>query len=526
MGETALILRLAEDGRLLAQVDPGTDRPPLDAGLVRAQLSAEGLSDLFVDQSAVADLLRAYANSPDRIELAIGERRDGLCTISVDEDKSAARLTIVPPFGGEAVNAGQVHNALRAAGVVAGILGEEITAAVAAGVARDLVVARGQDPVDGNDATFVSLLPEAEERRPHVDEHGIIDYHDLGQITSVRAGEPLMRRIPPTAGENGYDVKGRVLKARAGRNTPFASGLKGAKVSPTDPNLLCAVISGRPTVGPTGVTVEPIVAFPHVDTSTGHIDYDGSVMVHGDVRSGMRIRASRDVVIGGSVGAAQITAGGKIVVKGGVIGGGDADGSGQGHAVITCKGPFQAGFLEYATVESAAEILVGDHAMHSTLNAGSRVVIGGPGARTGQVRGGTVSASGIVKAVTFGSPMGVKTVVRVGVEAPHRARLKVVEQEITAAEKKEADLQKAVAGRHLPKEEQALAAVSEQLITLREEATRLKTCLTLAARARVIVEHKIHSGTEIHIGALTWPSRDDHASGVFRVQDGEIVFGA
>jgi uncharacterized protein (DUF342 family) len=527
VGDTALILGLRVDNeRLLAVVEAGTDRPPLDAATVREELAAQGLSNLYVDENALARLLTAYADSSERIELPIGERRHGVCSVDVVEDKSAASLTLVPPYGGDPVTADQIHEALKTAGVVAGILPEEIEAALAEGSAADRVVARWRNVTHGEDATFVSLLPEAEERRPHADEHGIIDYRDLGQIAAVRAGEPLMRRIPATAGENGYDVSGRVLTARPGKNVPFSHLTKGAKVDPADANLLCAAISGRPIVSPTGISVEPVVVLPHVDISSGHVDFDGTVSVQGDVSSGMRIKASGDVVIGGSVGAARITAGGKIVVKGGVIGGGEADASAQDRAVIRCQGLFQASFLEYADIESSSEILIEDHCMYSTLAAGPRVVVGGPGSKTGHIRGGTVSAAALVKAVTFGSPLGVKTTIRVGFDAKHRARLIVVEKDIEANEKRAADLQKAVAGHRHAKDEQALATVVEQLGRLREEATQIKAFLTLAAGARVVVDRRIYSGIEIHVGSRCWTSHDDHANGVFRLIEGEIVFGS
>ena len=522
-----MILRLHEDNqRLLAVVEAGTDRPPLDAAVVRKQLAAQGLSTLYVDENALARLLTAYAESPERIELPIGERRNGGCMVDVAEDKSVASLTLVPPCGGDPVTADQIHDALKTAGVVAGILPDEIEAALAAGSAADRVVARWQDARDGEDATFESLIPEPEERRPHADEHGLIDYRDLGQMAAVRAGDPLMRRIPATPGENGYDVSGQVLKATPGRNTPFSNLIKGAKVDPTDANLLRAEISGRPIVGSTGVSVETVVVLPQVDISTGHVDFDGSVDVRGDVGSGMRIRATGDVFIGGSVGAARITAGGKVVVKGGVIGGGEDDESAEDHAVIRCEGLFQASFLEYAQIESSSEILVDDHCMYCTLAAGPRVVVGGAGSKTGHIRGGTVSAATLVKAVTFGSPVGVKTTVRVGFDAQHRARLIVVEKEIEANEKREADLRKAVADLHSEKDEQELAKVVEQLDGLREEATRIKAYSTHGAGARVVVDRNIYSGTEIHIGSRCWTSHDDHANGVFRLREGEIVFGA
>jgi uncharacterized protein len=527
VGDTALILRFREDNeRLLAIVEPGTDRPPLDAAVVREQLAAQGLSDRYVDEDALARLLTAYAESPERIELPIGERRNGACSVNVVDDKSVASLTLVPPCGGDPVTADQIQDALKTAGVAAGLLPGEIEAALAEGSVTDRVVARGKNVKDGEDATFVSLIPEPEERRPHTDEHGLIDYRDLGQMAAVRAGDPLMRRIPATAGENGYDVSGRELKAKPGKNTPFSPAIRGAKIDPADADLLCAAISGRPIVGPAGVSVEPVVVLPAVDISTGNVDFDGAVNVQGNVSSGMRIRATGDVLISGSVGAARITAGGKVVIKGGVIGGGEADASAEDRAVILCQGPFQASFLEYAQIESSSDILIDDHCMFSTLAAGARVVVGGTGSKTGHIRGGTVSAATLVKAVTFGSPMGVKTTIRVGFDAQHRARLIAVEKEIDANAKREADLQKAVDEHHHEKDEQELAKVVEQLGRLREEAAQIKSYVTLEAAARVVVDRKIHSGTEIHIGNRCWTSHDDHANGVYRLHEGEIVCAA
>jgi uncharacterized protein (DUF342 family) len=183
--------------------------------------------------------------------------------------------------------------------------------------------------------------------------------------------------------------------------------------------------------------------------------------------------------------------------------------------VIRCEGAFQATFLEYAQIESSSDILIDDHCMHCSRAAGSRVVVGGTGAKTGQIRGGTVSAATLVKAVTFGTPVGVKTIVRVGFDAQHRARLAVVEKEIEANEKRAA----------AEKDEQALAKLVEQLGHLREEAGRIKAYSTPAAAPRVVVDRNIYSGTEIHMGGRCWTSHDDHASGVFRLKEGDIVFG-
>jgi uncharacterized protein (DUF342 family) len=524
-GDATLILRFRDD-QLFAVVEPGSERSPLDARAVRALLAAQGLSKLHVDEDAIARLLKAYAESPERIELAIAERRNGSCRVHVSEDKSVALLTLIPPSGGDPVTIEQVDQALDAAGVVAGILPDEIEAALAEGAVVGRVIARGRHAEHGIDSTFVNLLPEPEERRPQANEEGIIDFRDMGRMTSVREGDLLMRRIPATPGDDGYDVSGQVTKATPGRTVPFPRSLRGVRVDPADPNALCAAISGRPIVDEAGASVEPVVFLPRVDISTGHVDFEGSVDIQGDVSSGMRIRAAGDVVIRGSVGAARITAGGKVLVKGGIVGRGEADGSAKDRAVVQCRGLLQAGFLEYAEIESSSEVLVADHCMHSTVAAGPRVVVGLPGSKTGHVRGGTMSAGTLVRAVTFGSSVGVKTVVRVGLGAHHLARLTVLEKEIDANTTSEADLQKAVANQPDEKNELVLAKVAEQLDRLRQEYAVIKGYSAQGVGARVVADRKFYSGTDIHVGPARLTLHDDHGGGVFRLNEEDVVFSA
>lgn len=521
-----LMLRFHEESaRLIAVVEPGKNRPPLDAATVRKQLAAQGLSGLYVDESALARVLIEYAESPGRTELAIGERRDGVCTVSIGPDNSFATLTIVRPFGGAAVTADQVYATLHKAGVIAGILNDELETVLTDGAATDRVVARWREATDGTDATFVSLLPEVAERRPQADQNGIIDYRELGEMAAVQAGTPLMRRIPAVPGEDGVDVMGRVLKARPVKNTPFWQLVKGAKVDPADPNVLCATICGRPIVGPTGISVDPVVVLPEVDISTGNVTFEGSVNVEGNVSSGMHIRATADVFVGGAVGAASITAGGKIVVKGGVVGG-EANASSSERAIIRCQGSFQARFLQYAHVESSLDVLIEDHCMHSTVAAGRRLVVGGAGSKTGHIRGGTVSAGMLVKAVTFGSPQGVKTLVRAGFDARLRTRLIAVDKEVDALQKKESALRHTLTGGYDAKAQEALATVVEQLDRLREEAAQIRDYAKDSERARVVADRSIYGGTEVLIQSRRWTTNDDRGSGVVRLQEGHIGFGA
>jgi uncharacterized protein (DUF342 family) len=369
-----------------------------------------------------------------------------------------------------------------------------------------LLVACGRPAQNGEASVFVSLVPQVPDRHPLADEHGVIDYRDFGRIVGVSPGDPLMRRTPATAGSDGYDVTGRVLRAKPGKSVPYATRLKGVTVDAQDPELLRAAISGRAVQVANGVTVESTIELPCVDMSTGNIDFDGSVTVLGDVTARMKIRATGDVLVRGTVSAADIEAGGQVVLQGGLLGArhahDDKDDVSPHEGAIRCTGSFHARFVEYARVESGGDILVDDHALYSTLIAARHVVVGGGGTK-GQILGGTVRAIGQVTAQKYGGPSGVSTLVDVGLDVDHRARLARLEAEI-----------------------EMLAAGPENAAAverIRTEAARLKAQLELADHACVSVGRTVYPGTQIRIGGKSWSARDEHPGGVFRLAEGKVV---
>lgn len=537
MTEEAFAFRVSEDGsRLLAVWQPGSESPVLDIGAVRGLLTTHGLGDFYLDEAAVTLLLEASETSTERVELQIGERRDGAAVITVSDDKLEARLTLQPAYGGAAVADAGIREALQHAHVSSGILDEAIAGALSAGFAADLVVARGRAAEHGTDTSFVSLVP-AQARGPKVDEHGVTDYRNLGSISGVAAGDPVMRRIVATKGTDGYDVTGVVLRAKAGKSVAYAPRLKGVTPDAEDADLLRAAIAGRPVIAPNGMTVEPTIDVQEVDMSTGNIDFAGSVTVLGDVMALMKIRATGDVLVHGTVAAADIEAGGNVDLKGGFKGALE-EGSkvGQGPTrefKIRCAGSFHARFVEYAHVESGGDIVIDDHSMFSTLSAARRVTVGGSGAGKGQILGGTVWAIEQVTATIFGAPTGSKTSVQVGFESKPVVRQSQLDVEVGKHEARCAELRQMIsAGSDVMKwrraglvepPERVLVTVTEELERLRADLAHLKAQMELSARARVVVGRTVYAGTQIRIGSKRWISKDDHASGVFRVIDGEVT---
>ena len=531
----ALSFRIGEDGvKLLAVFDPAGDKPGLDIHAVREMLMMQGLSELLIDENALAQLVRQYATATAAFTLPIGERHDGECTIRVADDLMTAWMTLTWPRGGERVTRAKVDRLLREKNIVYGILEDEIEAALAEGVAQDRVIARGKEPVPGTDARFESLLPEIRDRRPRVDENGIADYRDLGDFVIVRQGDGLMHRIPAVPGENGMDIHGRTVFAKAGKDTPFAPALKGTTTDPQDSNLLVSAITGQPVlVHPNGVVVEPTVTVPQVNLATGNVKFEGAVHVKGDVKSGMKIHADGDVIVDGTVESAEIEAGGDVIIKGGMIGSGESRRPANApKAKICCQGTLSARFLENVYAKAGVDIVIEEFSMHSELIAKNQVVVGKPGTKKGHIRGGRVCASTLVRAAVIGMPNGIKTKVQVGLNAAIEERLEKVKVELDTCEQEQEKLEKLIAFlcQHpernrdgmQEKAQNTLNNLYAEMARLFDEQRELKAALTLADQARVLAEHNVYIGTEIQIGNRIWRANDEYGRCVFQLNGGEI----
>lgn len=537
---SVLTFKLSADRRhLMAVFTPIEGQAVPRAEAVRALLAQEGFAEWDIDDKALRDLLEQVDSSQEGFERAMAERIDGQCQVAVSQDHMKALLTLTAPRGGPAVTLGQVHRSLYEIGVVSGISDPAIAAALAQGTVKDCVVARGQQAVDGDNAQFESLVSQAKARRPKVDERGVADYRDLGQLVVVKQGDPLMRRTPPTSGVVGKDVMGQQVSARPGLDTPFAAQVQGAVVSPNDANLLIAAVTGQPILVPHGVMVDPSISFPQVDMSSGHVRFEGAVSVTGDVHEGMKIVATGDVFVAGAVEAAEIEAGGNIVIRGGVIGRSEYGGASSAEPVFSArlraKGSINVLYAEHASLEAGADILVDEFAMHSDLLALNQIIVGKPGTKKGHLLGGSARATSVVKVTALGSNANLQTKVQAGFNPYVQNQVRAVELEIESNEKEQAGLQKIVdyvllhpekdKDGLLKKAQNTLGKLAEGLLQHQEALRALQVTRTLANQAHVIVGQVVHGGAMVQLGDRKWQTMERLGPGVFRLIEGDIQYG-
>jgi hypothetical protein len=260
---------------------------------------------------------------------------------------------------------------------------------------RHVVVARGTDPVAGRAATFEpafdpALLPGRELA------DGSFDFHQRGLLKLVEAGDRLGLWSPAGSGIAGRTVTGRDVPAVAGKAAGFTFG-PGVEVLAD--GAVRAKRAGAVAYRP-GSSLDVSGAYTHagsVDLQSGDLVIDGSITVQGDVAPTLRVAASGDVVIRGSVDGGAVRAGGSAHVGESVRG---------PSAFVSAEGDVVARRAELSTLRSGATLRVGD-AVGADL-AGRRVEV------THLLRGGRATGEEAVVVREAGAADGTRTLLVAG----------------------------------------------------------------------------------------------------------------
>jgi uncharacterized protein (DUF342 family) len=518
-------------------------------------MAKQGYGAFWIDEPALSGFIRAVQQAKEPTTMTIAHRRDGEFALTVSEDLMTATLTLIPPQGG-AAKGPAVIDAMREQNIVHGILQTALDAALAAGVCEKLVIARGEWPVEGSPCYFTSLLESEDDEEEEEEEDGeaeededdrfkIIKYRDLGFLLLVNPGDHLMRRTPPVPGSAGIDIQGNPVPAMPMHEIRFNEKILGAEPDPEDPDLLVATLSGQPVVVANGVTVNPVVEVENVDLTTGNIDFNGTITIKGDVKAGMVLKVTGDVIVKGLIEAAEIHAGGNVSVTGGIIGHAATQASTLSTAAavpfanarVICQGSLQALFVESAYVQVGDSILIKGNVRQSEMIAGKQIAVGkGSGNKIGQIVGGRTHATNLIHAAWAGNSNGAKTELQVGsdpflatqlatAEVTYKRKLEEIDQVIKLLAFLKQNPQKAAANGMGEKAEATRRRLLTESKALFEEQIALKEKLIAVDQARIKCSKGMYEGVEVRIGKHLWPVTSDLGPGTVQLKNGSISLG-
>lgn len=325
--------------------------------------------------------------------------------VSVMADHLTARGRFYPPTdGGSLLDKDSIVAEMIKSGVKYGVAEKTLESFLTKRQYDEtFTLAEATLPVEGSDAVITYFFNTDLTQKPRMNEDGSVDFHHLDVISSVAEGDLLAQLQPAVQGKPGIDVCGGLLRPVKVKQKILRAG-KNIQLS--EDNLKAySKVSGHATLEGDTIFVSNLYEVPaNVDTSTGDIEYEGNVLVHGNVLAGFTIRAKGDIVVEGVVEGATLTAGGHIILKRGI--------QGMERGILKAEGNVISRFIESATVEAGGYVSA-DAIMHSNISAKGDIAVDG---KKGYITGGVIRSGSMVSAKTIGSSMGTTTSIEVGIE--------------------------------------------------------------------------------------------------------------
>lgn len=538
--QNQLKIGLTKDHQHLVALLPTaySDTAKIDREWIQKQIMTKGFEDLYPLEESIAKLLELY-NSHKVIKklIPIAEKRDATARIEISEDSMSVFLHLTPAYGGAVKTKKDIFKLLVEQKIINGVDEDAIGEAIEKGRAEYKLIAEGTPVVHGEDSRFESLLPEMKSRSPAVKEDGSVDFRDLGEILVVDEGAELMKRIPATPGSMGHDVYGNKIEPIPGEDIFFSATLEGAHVPSGSPNLLVASHKGQPVVVDNGVNVEKVITYDKVDMSIGNVDFDGSVIVNGDVSPGMKITVTGDIIVEGFVEAANLEAGGDISILNSFIGHGDIyDQKGNlkeevAHAIA--GGSFSVKYMENVQVKAGDNIMVREQALRCELEAKNEIVVGGKGSKTGHIIGGHIRSGILIRANVYGSPAGARTYLEVTADDSLHKRIEKLNNSIQDAQieyqRKRTFLsaQKPESTMFDPERYKQtkieIKKLERRLDVLTSEKESFKMELKRIDNGKIVTDSVIHAGTTIQIGKQKKIINENLKTRTYRIVEGRLT---
>jgi uncharacterized protein (DUF342 family) len=346
-------------------------------------------------------------------------------TLEVSADWQQAWLNVDPLYALETVTPDILLAFLQRSGLIFGLNQAVLDKAVRQGFLERELVAQGEPVTDGQDAWLEYLLDEIGQG-PVENEDGSVDFRQLNILATVPEDTPLLLRHPPIEGKAGKDLSGKIISPRVGVDRRLLEG-EGTCRHPDDPNLLVAAIPGHPVKGVQSVRIQNLVQIEEVGVKSGNIQFDGSVIIAGNVHSGYQVEAGGDIIVKGSVEDAVLNAGGNIVIHGSVFG--------NQNTHIRAKGNIHAHFIQQAQIECQGSLHVREGLFHSQVRTVGPIRVGTQEGK-GQINGGQVSSAHLIKARILGSPSSTTTTLYLGVDPIVETRLGDLEEKLKLNKRK------------------------------------------------------------------------------------------
>lgn len=505
--------------------------PPVDGGeTLKIDEIIEYLAEHHIDEYNLKLINETIITAQNPVKITISNKTtyqiDEEMKVKVTPDKMYAIARFYPPSEGvKRADADEFERDLKALKITNGIVYEALKKHEQdPEYCKNIIVAVGKKTVPGKNASIEYKFQTDRKAKPRLNDDGTVDFHHLDNISHVSKGDVLAVLTKEDPGVSGTDIYGNEVRPpRVERMT-----LKhGNNIQMSEDGLkLISAVDGHASLEGDRVFVSNNFDVPaDVDNSTGDIEYNGSVTVKGNVRTGFAIHAKGNVEIFGVVEGANIYAEGDIILHRGI--------QGMGKGKLVSKGNLVSKFIENAEVHVDGYIET-DTILHSDVVAKGDIYVRG---KNGNIIGGKVRSTCLIEATRIGSTMGTTTEVEVGMDPAVAGRMNEIKTLVSEKTEEREKFDKLVllmrkkqeSGQLEPEKKAMIPSLTKNIILidadvkkLTDEYNELSSLLEGNARAKIQAISDVYSGTKVAIAGDFILIHEDLAHVRFMKQKGEI----
>lgn len=449
--------------------------------------------------------------------------------VRVTHDKTEAWLYLCAPEVEEKYEKKEILQYLRKNNVIAGINESNIAAMCKKKIyEREVKVAASEKGEEGCSGHYEFFF-ETGKRKPTIRKDGTVDYRSMSLVDNVVEGTLLAKYHPAVQSKPGRDVTGGSQKGAVYKDLRPLTG-KGI-TNQDNPNEYYATKTGKVEYDKYNNKLN-IVEVHEIQgdcdfANNAVIDFNGDVVINGNVAAGVIIRVGKSLTVEGVVEAADITAGTDVCLKRGMQGGGKGS--------IVAGGDVFTEFLEYANVTAGGNVQA-NVILNSKVNADNQVTLTG---KKGLIAGGMVHGMQGIKCTTAGNLSEIRTGLHVGMKEDmmHRRievnmrydKLNAEMEEIVASMAKilrvrqqSGELSESLQ-KHLVELKRRKDELYAQCMEVKKEAGDMETMVLAAREAKIRVEGNIYHGVVIGIDNHDMVINRDTAFMEYSSQNGKIT---
>ncbi len=424
--------------------------------------------------------------------------------VRITDDKTEAWLYLCAPEGEGQYDKTEIIQYLQKNQVIAGINQSNVAAMCKKKIyEREVKVAVSEKGEEGC-AGHYEFFFDTGKRKPMIRSDGSVDYRSMSLIQNAQAGDLLAVYHPAVQDKPGRDVMGGAQKGAVYKELRPLSG-KGIS-NEGNPNEYRATKSGK--IEYDGENHLSIVEVYEIQgdcdlASNAIIEFNGDVVINGNVEAGVVIKAGKSLTVEGVVESAIISAGTDVCLKRGM------QGSGKGS--IVAGGDVFTEFLEYTSVQAGGNVQA-NVILNSKVSADNKVTLTG---KKGLIAGGTVHGMLGISCITAGNMSEIRTGLHVGLKPEIMNKRIEVNERYSKANAELEDVVTSMAKilrvrqqsgelseqlqKHLDEFKQKKDEIYSRCMEVKKEADAMEAMVIAAREAKIRVEGNIYHGVVISI---------------------------